>query len=228
MKFIFAALVFFTVTLVSSAQCHRVTYQYPTTYQYPVHQVVVRENIIVKEVVTPVAVPVLIPAYQFQYVAPCAAPAVAVPQMTPVATPGVQHNNVAMYPMSHGPLSSVGAGNDKDRIRELAKALLAEMNKEVGSGEFDNGPPTAVDFSPGAPQQFGPLAILENRCAKCHTGAESKSGIMIFTAPGYFNPQVDRQRLLDAVEKGRMPLGASTDPRLRLSQQEVAALRAGF
>lgn len=215
-KFVCAALAALSVLFmgtVAEAQCRtRTYYSYPSTYQYPVKEVV-------REVITPVAIPVLVPAFQFQYVAPCATSSVAaasVPLQTlpsPVAAPTP---TVPMQQMSFSPHS--------DQVRLLAKALLAEMNKQV-DGQ-DNGPPVAV-FDGGKQPPVAPngFAVLGNRCASCHTGADAKAGVQIFMSPGIFNNAVDRQRVLRAIEEGRMPLHPETRQSYRLPADELAAVR---
>ena len=189
---------------------HRGTaiYTYPTTYQYPTHEVVVKE--VITPVAVPVAVPVLIPAYQYTYVPACQPAAVAgVPQVPqPSAMPG----NV-----------------DQEKLKQLARELLAEMQKQQGGG-VDDGPPVAIDVgSPSVPpgqQAQTHVQVLTARCASCHTGPTSKGGVVLFNSPGVLNPQADKQRAIRAVEDGRMPPQAVNDPKFRLSPQEVAAVRS--
>lgn len=194
-------------------------YTFSNTYQYPVKEV------IVKEVITPVTVPVLVPAFQYQYVAPCvAAPAAAAPCAAPAPA--------AAQPVVQQPQTmAMGSNND---IRALARALLQEMKQASGPvGAEDQGPPPVMDFSeqqstmPAQPQ--GNFAtVLANRCAGCHTGPSSKGGMQIFSAPGVFNVQVDRQRIVRAIEDGRMPPQAVNDPNYRLTPQELALVKAGM
>jgi len=128
------------------------------------NQVVVKE--IVKEV--PIAVPVLVPAFQFQYSPPCQVcppgvvgqqpgyvPGYGQPAGTPpgvgATPPGVGTPGVAAPPV---PVATPGqpappAPSSNDRIRELAKALLEEMQRQSGQGP-DDGPPTVYD--PSAPK----------------------------------------------------------------------------
>jgi len=176
-----------------------VVYTYPTTYQYPT------QEILVQQVAIPVAIPVLVPSWQYTYMPACAAPQV----------PGMQQ-------------PAFGAANDSERIKQLARALMAEMNKQSApdgsSGAQDDGPPVAIDF----PAQANFVNVLSNRCAECHTGANAKAGVMIFSSLGAFNPKVDRQRIMKAVEDGRMPPKAVNDPNFRLTPGEVAILRDAF
>lgn len=257
MKCIYAALISVIIGLgwanVATAQncsSHRpvrynpTVFTYSNTYQYPVKEVVVKENVIVKDVIVPVAVPVLIPAFQFQYVAPCASPVAAqvVPQIqgAPVANPfpvGQQMQPMTGSPYSAAPASAPApATSEQQRIRQLARALLLEMSRQEESPSEDDGPPMAIgEFIAQPVQRQQPaqnagnwLQVLSNRCARCHTGAKAASGIQIFTAPGQFNPSVDRQRLISAIEGGRMPLAGSPEAASAMSPQEIAIVRAGL
>ena len=238
MKFICALLVvsIITVSAFSFTCGSGRTFVYPTTYQYPLKEIIVRNNFI--------AVPVLVPAYQFQYVPTCT-PIVASPIVpAAAAVAGMQQG-------TYGPIASAGVGavnganQDRERIRLLARALLEEMSKEADSNTGsatndnghtdsatnDNGPPVVSGFSSPSNTQVRQLSwvsVLHNRCSACHTGSTSKAGVMIFTSPGRFNPGVDRHRLLDAIKSGRMPLGASANPRLRLSTQEINVVESGL
>jgi hypothetical protein len=240
----FAAVALFATSV--NAQCgtsiRRVTptYTFPTTYQYPVREVVVQD------VITPIAVPVLVPAYQFQYVAPCATVATpvaaGVTPVVPFAAPVVP--GVSMQQVSYAP-GAIGASqmNEQDRINMLAKAIISEMNRLGGqeqtqpqANQQDNGPPVAMEGSfqpqfprqPPVPQQMSFVNILGNRCASCHTGPSSKGGVQIFTAPGIFNSAVDRQRIVRSMEDGRMPPQAVADPSHRVPVQEIELVKNGL
>jgi mono/diheme cytochrome c family protein len=240
MKYIIFAIIGLIITSnVAMAGCRTFArgsyYTYSTTCQYPV----VAKEVIVEvptPVITPVAVPVLIPAYQFQYVAPVApvaAPIYGVQGVPVYGSQGVPvygsqgvpvQQGVPMQPMSYGPgVSSIS--NDQEKIRLLARALLAEMNSQSENGGQDDGPPMAADAGHAS---SNPISILANRCSACHTGPSAKGGVQIFTTPGQFNQAVDRQRILKAVEDGRMPPQAVNDPKFRLSPQEIAGLRSGL
>ncbi len=151
------------------------------------------------------------PTYEIQTVAP-----VAVPIAIPVLVPAYQYQ----YMPACAPASQ---SSDQDRMRMMAKALMAEM----GKNQDDDGPPVAKEFVPSVPT-VNFTNVLSTRCAECHTGQSAKAGVMIFSSPGIFNPRVDRQRILRAVEDGRMPPKAVNDPSLRLTPGEVAILRDAF
>lgn len=236
---------------------------------------------VIKEVV-PVAVPVLaypvlVPAFQFQYVPQAYAPTVPVVPVTgyPVATPVVQPvvptgygvppavNGIGQTPLTYqqqamaqyqqqygqpngqpyGYANGNGNGNgngyglnNKDKIRELAKALLEEMNRMAENGPIDSGPPVVPGTQPQQPvgqnpppfqqpQQPQPnaqlaqfaIAAMNRTCSQCHTGIGSKGDLTIFTQPGLLNQQTNWRKIKDEVASGRMP---PKDTHFQLSQQE--------
>lgn len=225
----------------------------PIVHHAPVHHVV-------KEVITPVfAYPVLVPAYQFQYVPTTYAvptvPVTGYPQAYPVVPQapgfgyqqpyGVPGQQAYPYGMQQGYPPQVqgqygmqpqmqqpnGYGNPQqfnlskqDQIRELAKALIEEMNKmaEQGQGQGgDNGPPPVAQPNgqpqPNGPQTNGPprqpdpqltqvaLGALNRTCAQCHTGVGSKKGFQIFTQPGHLNQNVNWKRVKEELVAEHMP-----------------------
>jgi hypothetical protein len=232
----------------ASAQCGRVVVtqpayhaplQYSTTF-VPTKKIVVEQ--VVDTVAFPVAVPVLVPSFQYQYQPAC----------QPVAAPFVQQPGTVQQP-AYGPGVPVqqqpGAApplTEDQKMRLLAQYLVAELRRqsEVGSPD-DAGPPTAIDpygsgpgvgNYPARPQQPGTsqqptldvraqaVAILSNRCASCHTGAESRSrSAVLFSSPGQFNPGMDTARLVRAVRNDRMPLDGPPLP-----PNEKAVIEAAF
>lgn len=226
---------------------------------------------VIKEVAVAVPVlayPVLVPAFQFQYVPQAYAPTVPVVPITgyPVATPIVQpvvptgygappvngmigqtpltyqQQAMAQYQQQYGQPNGNGNGNGngygKDKIRELAKALLEEMNRQAGDAPIDSGPPVVPGTQPQYPQQpvgqnsfFPPpqqpqpnadlarfaFAAMQRTCAQCHTGVGSKGDLTIFTQPGLINQQANWKKIKDEVASGRMP---PKDVHFQLSQQE--------
>lgn len=166
---------------------------YSTTYQYP----------LIEETVIAVPVPVLVPAFQFQYVP--AVPAVAVPT---IPAPVMPAPAAAPTPASQG--------NNTD-IKALARAVLAEIQASQ-----DDGPPVAIMDFGATPRVADGISVLSNRCAACHTGPASKAGVQIFTAAGAFNNAVDRQRIKKAIDENRMPLNMQTRQAYALTPQEKA------
>lgn len=201
--------------------------------------VAVVKDVIIKEV--PIAVPVLVPAFQFQYQPPCYAPPVAVPP--PVAGYGAgyghgqpQYGNDPNAYSSGPPTVNYGQQpssipNDKDKIRELAKALLEEIQRQSND---DGGPPAVsggvpTGTPPGVPtgmtaQQAAPFAIaaLQRNCASCHTGVGSKGDTIIFSQPGVLDPNAPWRAMKREIESGRMPPKQS---QFRPTPDELQALR---
>jgi hypothetical protein len=106
----------------------------------------------------------------------------------------------------------------KDQIRELAKALIEEMNK-IADGTSDNGPPSVPGQSQppfSTPQTQNPkqpdpqltqvvLSSLTRTCAQCHTGVGSKKSFQIFTQPGHLNQNVNWRRVKEELVEEHMP-----------------------
>lgn len=208
---------------------------------------------VVETVVVPVlAYPVLVPAFQFQYVPQTIVPTVPVVPVTgyPVASPIVQPVVPTAYgqpPIAYGqppvgyqptyggpqyqqpyqqPQQNLGL-NNKDKIRELAKALLEEMNRMADNGPVDSGPPVVPGTQPFQPfqqpqqpqqsLQQASLTAMSRVCAQCHTGVGAKGDMMIFTQPGMVNPQVNWRKIKGEILSGRMP---PKDVHFQLSLQE--------
>jgi hypothetical protein len=218
------------------------------------------------------AYPVLVPAFQFQYVPQAYATIPVVPVAGyPVATPIVQPVGYGAPPVNgigHTPLTyqqqamaaaaasgqygqpngngNGGNGNgyglnNKDKIRELAKALLEEMNRMSNDGPVDSGPPVVPGTQPQYPQvpqqpvgqnSFFPppqqpqpnanltrfaIAAMQRTCAQCHTGVGSKGDMVLFTQPGLINQQANWKKIKEEVASGRMP---PKDVHFQLAPQE--------
>lgn len=234
----------------------------------PCYTPVVRE--VVTEVVPVLAYPVLVPAFQFQYVPPTTLPTIPVVPVTgyPVATPIIQPAIPTAYgqpppqpvypqqpipQMPYGqpaypqygqptvPQQNLGL-NNKDKIRELARALLEEMNRMAESGPVDSGPPVVPGTQPYQPQpqqtfqppqqpqqpppqqpnlaQFA-VSAMSRTCAQCHTGVGSKGDMIIFNQPGLLNQSTNWKKIKDEIRSGRMP---PKDTHFQLSAQEKTAI----
>ena len=105
-------------------------------------------------------------------------------------------------------------GLNKDKIRELARALIEEMNKQSdGSPESNQGPPAVpgTQQQSNLPQQqngdLAQLAVnsLGKNCSSCHTGVGAKKDVMLFPQLGLFKPNVSLNKIKDEIEKGHMP-----------------------
>lgn len=134
---------------------------------------------VVQQIVTPIAVPVLIPAFQFQYAPPCFTPQIAVPYAAPyggpgfAAVPGYGQQGYGPPMATYGgqpgygqpgyqqPVGQPGQ-NQQDMVRALAKALLEEMSRQsqTQNGPGDAGPPAVTlppvgaGFPTALPNQF--------------------------------------------------------------------------
>jgi len=200
-----------------------------------------------EEVVTPVvatvAVPVFIPAFQFQYQPPyISAPYTPAYSPTVMGQPplgvGAPLPTYGQPYYGHQPQMQASPISSQDRIRELAKALLDEMSRQ--SNGPDNGPPSVPSSStkipPGlptgsisqpalSPELAAPYAIaaLQQNCSACHTGPASKGGFVMFAQPGLFNSQVSWRSIIQEVESGRMPPNYS---QYRLTTEQIVAIRS--
>lgn len=215
-------------------------YQYSTTF-------VPKKEVIVKEVINeiPVAFPVLVPAFQYQYVPPCCTPAAGAPAhgAAAAAPPGGQP--VATPP----PAAPGGAGVgqlDQTQIRALAQLILAELKREQEAAGPDAGPPAVLDPSApgvgtypgtqppagtlpppdpsqpvvGSPNLAG-LTVLQNKCAACHTGPGSKGRFQMFSAPGQL-VNFDRSRAWDSIRENQMPHPSRPDLKMTDPEKDIA------
>jgi len=172
------------------------------------HKKVIVESVI--PIIEPVfvAVPVLVPAFQFQYSPPVCAPA------------GYQQ------PYQHNPY---GAPNGRDQIRELAKALLEEMNKLASPQE--DGPPvvTGPYVNPApinpAPPNFQNIAYsaMRRTCMACHTGVAAKGEMILFNQLNVLNTGAPWAMIKKKVETGAMPPKQS---QYKLTTEEIEAIKA--
>lgn len=197
--------------------------------------------------IVPIAYPVLVPAFQFQYSPPVivqaapiaqAYPQAAYPQAAYPQPPGAQ------TPLAQPPANGnmYGGAPQQDKIKELAKALLDEMRRQSEQELNGDGPPMAIDPTlpqspnPGLPppsplpqqppnkEQLTPLAIntLSRACAQCHTGIGAKGEVVIFSSPGVFNPGAPLKSMRREIEAGRMPPQYFN---YRLTAEELQVLR---
>lgn len=169
-----------------------------------------------------IAIPILVPAYQFQYSPPCVSPGVGVlpgaPGMAPIGPAAAPLPDAHANP---GFIPGFGSKNDDELIKRLARAVADELrlNKE----EPDDGPPVAIGIDEArggdikvpskalAKEQLVGFAqnALERSCKACHTGIGSKGDTVIFTQPGIFNPNAPWKSIAREVLKNRMPPSSS-------------------
>lgn len=180
----------------------------------------VHHNVFVKEVA--IAVPILVPAFQFQYQpAFCSAP--VAPAAYPVTSDGI----------SQPPNQNFDYGQQftKEQIREIAKAVVAELRNMELNGPEDDGPPeipggvSNQKITASINNEVASLAsnAMHRTCAHCHTGAGSKGDTVIFSQFGVFNPNINWKRITEEVAAGTMPPPKS---QFKLTLQEREAIKA--
>lgn len=172
--------------------------------------------VVVKEIITPVAVPVLIPAYGAVYTPPAPAPAApAAPSVAP------------------------------QDLKAIADSLRA-IDQRLRSLEAKPGVPPAAPAAPPAPaatpaapaaqakpaDPFNPgaaphaLAIVQGKCAVCHSAetAAAKGGGLSLIEGGALAKLTDRQarKVMTTVYRGTMPPKSSGIP--ALTDEEVSVL----
>jgi len=176
----------------------------------PVHRHIVNKPIIEikKEIIieqVPIATPVLVPAFQFQYQQQSYSSVIPSPinnsGYVPNANYGNQgHNNNMM--------------NNRDAIRELAKALLEEMQRLSQRQELNDGPPVVTGPWTGSSSNPPPVNsnnemaaynAFKRNCAHCHTGAGSKADAIIFTQPGLLNLHAPWEDMTRRLIRRQMP-----------------------
>jgi len=174
----------------------------------------------------PVAYPVLVPAFQFQYVPQTLATTVPVvsggyPVAAPMQYPYAQQQPMVSYGQPQHQQQGFGL-NNKDKIRELAKALLEEMNKISENG--DDGPPLVAGQQYQYQQpDLAQLSVnaMARTCSQCHTGIGSKADIILFTQPGLVNQNSNWKKIKDELVSRRMP---PKDVHFQLTEQERSTI----
>jgi len=156
--------------------------------------------VIIKEVVAPIAIPLVVPATVFQYL----------PALQPV-TPVIPIQG-AVY-TSPTPGTGSAPLNQAD-INRLIDQRVNETLRNI----FRNGP----EGPPAIPDEGQPvvnqtqlsaqvLAILKNNCASCHGNGKTSGNIRLFDVNGAWAPNVSNDDILDAIRTARMPKQAKGD-----------------
>lgn len=112
------------------------------------------------------------------------------------------------------PLYAVGYDPATLALVEELKGIREELKRQREGGIPQGALPEVASARDRA------LAVLQSRCAACHTGDAAKGGVKMFDAqgrPGDVNPFT----LWDAADARKMP----PDPRPKLTAQELATLR---
>ena len=194
------------------------------------HTPVYKEVIVQKEIIAPVAVPVVVPATVFQYL-PAVAPVVTAPiAAAPVATAPAVAQPQAVNP---------GIGDMEKLIEQRVDKAVADRLGRTGPGD---GPPpitfegqttaAAPPQQPAQPQGNNDKAQvmqawvqdLGNSCASCHGAGKRSGGVALFDANNQFAPSVSMEQIAESIISGRMPKGrtVSTSEKLRLLRGTMA------
>lgn len=142
-------------------------------------------------VVAAIPVPVLVPAFSFQYVAP---PAVNVTVQQTTTTVSTATIGTAATAVAGAGATVVGTG--------VVAAPVVDMPPPV---VFPGETPPTVAANPAA-AGGGHVEALQRNCASCHT-APGKRGVVLFEAGGAFAPNVSPEAVAESVLTGRMPPG---------------------
>jgi hypothetical protein len=109
-----------------------------------------------------------------------------------------------------------------DRLDQRAKARAGKVES---SAPADEDRPPAVRRQRKVNNLSRATQILSDNCSACHTGSKAKGGQTIFLSKGQLNPNADFERIVDAVDEGRMPPDARNDPNAALADDEVDELK---
>ncbi len=202
---------------------------YYRPYNFAPH-VEIKKEVIIEQVITPVAIPVLVPAFQFQYVPPPCQQNMGNQGYAPQNT-GYPGSPQGYPPQVPQPTAAVNNVSDDARIRRLIRQVIREELKNAMNGtpppnDQDDGPPAPVS---GQQQSLNYVSILGGRCSTCHTAGNLKgNNFVMFTSPGVFNNSADKRAIVKAMESGEMPLAARTNPAARVPPNEIAIVKQSF
>lgn len=150
-------------------------------------------------VAVPIALPLVVPAFSFQYVPPTCVPAKPAQTEFQLAAPAP-------------PLR-------KEDIREIVRQVIEESRR---SDPEDDGPPvnttpirkTPIQYiqqeepiRPNPRSAFAQSAVnaLHRNCATCHTGFASKGDAVIFSSGTVLNDNAPFVSMLKEIRTGHMP-----------------------
>ena len=169
-------------------------------------------------VVVPIALPLAVPAFSFQYVPPTCTPAPKAQTEIQLAAP-------------EPPLR-------KEDIRNIVRQVIEESRR---TDVEDDGPPVNTSkarepiqylqqteiVKPNPKSAFAQAAIngLYRNCASCHTGFGSKGEAMIFSTGNILNPDAPFTSILKELKTKHMPpKNSGLQPTLHEVQSMVAWL----
>jgi mono/diheme cytochrome c family protein len=152
------------------------------------------------EVLVPVGIPVIVPAYSFRYDPTPSAAFAQTPAQAPVD------------------------------IKKIVKDVIKELQTEVdNSGPPVAINPLEIDepvVNAGSNDlNSKALNVLANNCASCHTGSTARAGVKIFLKPNVLNPEINKTELWDVADSGQMPPVAKRDKSKKLVSADLNILR---
>jgi hypothetical protein len=205
-------------------------YQPPPRYQQqpyyqPQPQIIYQDRVEYRDRIVPVVQPVpftvAVPVISYLYNGSSFSPVFNA--QTTVANPGLQVAQTTQQQVQSVQQTQQVAGGQLqlddafiDKLIDRIEQRLQQRNKQP------IGPPP-VRKDEALHQQV--VTILSNNCASCHTAPKAKGGITMFLGTGVFNPAVDKKKIFDAADEGRMPPAAKTDPSAALNDADIALLR---
>lgn len=146
---------------------------------------------------------------------------IAVPALFFSAVPTVPLQAAVTQPVVTAPTGTAAPAQAKtgpketesERIDRLVREGVEKVLREMAQGQ-DDGPPAVKGLAGDPPPvQVSELntrahAILNSRCASCHSAPSPKKNIQIFNAQGELALNVAPRAILDAVNNGTMPPAA--------------------
>ena len=166
----------------------------------------VRRVVVAQEVIAPAVVKeVITPALVAQFV----------PIQVPVYSAGY-------VPQLAGPVAPPAAAAAEAATLERILARLDSLERRMAGGNAAPTPPAGPEKDAAAIQTRA-LTILNDHCARCHTGAAAKGKNMIFVSEGRLNPAVNKGKLFKAAFKGIMPVDDKNQPH-PLPDEDVTVL----
>jgi hypothetical protein len=250
--FVIAVVVLFLVTVIlpgtTLAQycggSGRVVYSSPPVYHSPPvysYSKPVHKEVIVKEELVPIAVPVLIPVTTFQYLPALTTPVVTYTQpaapVQPVASPNPAPVIQQPVQQVQGTKKPCLSPEEIDRLIMIRLEALLKGRQLGGTTTLTvpvvNGPPP-IDWgdievpvnqpqqpqTPASPVKSDWVGFMKSNCYACHGGGKRQGGVQLFDASGAYAPDVSKKEIVDSILSGRMPKG---NP-LKLDQNQTISL----
>jgi hypothetical protein len=151
-----------------------------------------------------------------------------------------QYANSAPPFQTQQPQTTEAAPFTDEQINYLFNKFEERMRQKYGDGSNGNGQPKTT-LPPVAPPEAeipysdsAVLAIFKKQrgstmkaCTDCHGASNFKGGLSLIDAGGNLKPNLDRFRIFDAADEGRMPKEVleKNNPNAAVTNAEMAVLR---